>query len=287
VSVTVTFMDDDAGFVRWRDAHPGGFVLIHDRKPRPNFLKVHRAACPSIQGARPARGGDWTRVLPKTCSDGLEELRQWAHSTTGGELEPCAMCASGHGLSPVAPAARPAPVVHDAAGGGSAVDEAPDASRLRVGLRNELGWMLQSAVRFARAANDDVAMQDSTLLHARKLVGFAASTSARKAELRERGERWAPVGPPVEKAVADTDLTRFLDDWVTHLGAGGRDAVWPVDSAGARIASDDPDRLSRVVDLVLGILEVTAADVVESPVGDDYRQLLRRAREYWRECRDG
>jgi hypothetical protein len=273
-------MDDDAGFVRWRDAHPGGFVLIHDRKPRPNFLKVHRAACPSIQGARPARGGDWTRVLPKTCSDGLDELRQWAQTTAGGELEPCAMCASGNGLSP-------APVSHETPAGGSAVDGAHDPAHLRVVLRNELGWMLQAAVRFARGAHDDVALQDSTLLHARKLVGFAASTSARKAELGARSERWAPVGAPGEKPVANTDLARFLDDWVVHLGVTrGDDATWPIDGVGARIASDDPARLSKVVDLVLEVLEATTADVVESSVGDDYRQLLRRAREYWRDSRD-
>jgi hypothetical protein len=279
--VTVTFMDDDAGFVRWRDTHPAGFVLIHDRKPRPNFLKVHRAACPTIQGARPARGGDWTRVLPKTCSDGLDDLRQWAQTAAGGELEPCAMCASGNGLSPAAP------VSHDAASGSSADVAASDAPQLRVALRNELGWMLQAAVRFARAANGDVALQDSTFLHARKLVGFAASTSARKAELAERSERWAPVGPPGEKSVANDDLASFLDDWVVHLGAArGSDAVWPIDRAGTRIADDDPARVSKVVDLVLEILEVTADDVVDSSVGDDYRRLLGRARDYWRDSHD-
>ena len=265
-------MDDDAGFVRWRDTHPAGFVLIHDRKPRPNFLKVHRAACPTIQGARPARGGDWTRVLPKTCSDGLDDLRQWAQTTAGGELEPCAMCASGNGPAPAAP------VLHDAAPGISAVVAGSDAPQLRVALRNELGWMLQAAVRFARAANGDVALQDSTFLHARKLVGFAASASARKAELADRSERWAPVGPPGEKPVANDDLARFLDDWVMHLGgARGGDVVWPIDRTGSRIANDDPARVSKVVDLVLEILEVTAADVVESSVGDDYRRLLGRS----------
>src|ERR1700690_289840 len=101
--MTVTFVDDDPGFLRWRDEHRSGFVLSHERKPRPNFLKVHRATCPSLQGVRPARGGDWTRGLPKTCSDALDELRRWAEMTTGGEPDQCPMCVSTVGVPVSAP----------------------------------------------------------------------------------------------------------------------------------------------------------------------------------------
>jgi hypothetical protein len=277
--MTVTFVDDDPGFVCWRDAHESGFVLSHERKPRPNFLKLHRATCPSLQGGQPARGGDWTRVLAKTCSDALDDLRRWAQMSAGGEPEQCPICVNA-GEAPTSAPLPQVPSSDDSAVGTITVD----AQRLRVALRNELGWMLNAAVRFARRANDDMALQDSTLLHARKLVEFAAGASARKKDVGDRAERWVPASRSGERRLPSSDLARFLDDWMMHLGAPhDSDVVWPIDKTGSRIASDDPARLSKVVDLVLDFLETAAADVVDSPVGDTYPELLRRARDYWRD----
>jgi hypothetical protein len=86
-----TFLDDDAGFVRWRDTHPRGFVVNHDREPKPSYLKLHRATCWTISGALPARGDNWTTALAKTCAEDLDELRGWARSI-GGDLDPCRFC---------------------------------------------------------------------------------------------------------------------------------------------------------------------------------------------------
>jgi hypothetical protein len=277
--MTVTFMDDDPGFIGWRAAHPSGFVLSHERKPRPNFLKLHRASCPTLQGVRPDRGDQWTRVLPKTCSDTFDELRRWAQMTTGGEPDPCPTCVgtAGASISTSLPQIRPREDL--------AVDRmAVDAQQLRGALRNELGWMLNAAVRFGRTANDDMALQDSTLLHARKLVRFAAGVSVGNEDVGNYGGRWVTADRSREQRLPGSDLARFLDDWITHLGAPrDSDVAWPIDTTGSRIANNDPARVSKVVDLVLDFLEATSADLLNSPIGDTYSELLRRARAYWRD----
>lgn len=141
--------------------------------------------------------------------------------------------------------------------------------------------MLNAAVLFTRGANDDMALQDSTLLHARKLVEFAATMSVGMKDVGDRGERWAPPDDSGEWRAPSGDLARFLDDWVIHLD--GKDLAWPIDKTGARITNTDPARLSKVVDLVLDFLESTAADIAPSRVGGTYLELLHRAHDYWRD----
>jgi len=90
-TMLVTFIDDDPGFNRWRETHPRGYIVNHEREPKPRYLKLHRATCWTIAGALPARGDNWTTALAKTCSDDLNELHGWAHAR-GGELDPCRTC---------------------------------------------------------------------------------------------------------------------------------------------------------------------------------------------------
>jgi hypothetical protein len=277
MAMTVTFVDDDRGFVRWRDAHRSGFVLSHEHKPRPNFLKVHRTTCPTLQGDAPARGNDWTRVLPKTCSDGIEELRQWARVASGGALDECPMCLVGTAGPGVVDDADDVDDVDDVDDEGydanpadaTAGPVAGDGQRLRLSLRNELGWMLRAAVRFEPGASDEMALQDSSLLHARKLVGFAASLAT---GTETRTERQLPSG----------SLAKFLDDWVLSIDPTTA-LAWPIDKDGLRIASHDPARLAKVIDLVFDFLEATVADLTSSAIGGSYGELVRRARGYWRE----
>jgi hypothetical protein len=89
--VRTTFIDDDAGFIRWRDTHPDGFIVNHEREPKSSYLKLHRATCSTLQGVLPGRGDNWTTAYAKTCSDDLNELRRWAH-TLGGEVDACRTC---------------------------------------------------------------------------------------------------------------------------------------------------------------------------------------------------
>jgi hypothetical protein len=86
-----TFIDDDQGFIQWRDARPGAYIVNHDRDPRPAYLKLHRASCPTLQTASVYATARWTTAYAKTCSDDLNELQRWA-GQIGGELDPCRFC---------------------------------------------------------------------------------------------------------------------------------------------------------------------------------------------------
>jgi hypothetical protein len=87
-----TFDSDDDGYLFWVDANPDGFVVNSSRKPRPNYLILHRAACKSIPRTAPEpirwTSGDYI----KTCSVDIGELERWARDVTGGTLSPCGMC---------------------------------------------------------------------------------------------------------------------------------------------------------------------------------------------------
>ncbi len=77
-------MDDDAGYVAWLAAHPGGYVLNHERYPSIRYLVLHRAACATMA---PRDGGDtrtWTSAYPKTCAPTSAALADWAEASTGG-----------------------------------------------------------------------------------------------------------------------------------------------------------------------------------------------------------
>lgn len=44
---TITiFKDDDGGFFGWLDDHPDGYFINCERKPKPNYLVLHRPSCP-------------------------------------------------------------------------------------------------------------------------------------------------------------------------------------------------------------------------------------------------
>jgi hypothetical protein len=90
--MSTTFIDDDRSFIRWRDTHPHGYIVNHEREPKPTYLKLHRATCATLAGAFPFRGDNWTTAYAKTCGDDLAELRRWAR-TVGGDLDPCGTCA--------------------------------------------------------------------------------------------------------------------------------------------------------------------------------------------------
>ncbi len=84
-----TFVDDDAGFVAWLAAHPGGYVLNHERKPSPRYLVLHRADCWTMA---PRKGGDtrtWTSSYPKTCAATSAALTDRAEANAGSPPRPC------------------------------------------------------------------------------------------------------------------------------------------------------------------------------------------------------
>ena len=89
-SSVVVFRDDDAGYLQWLKAHPSGFVLNAARRPRPDYLVLHRANCRTI-AAQPARGRIWTGPYIKVCGDD-DALHRWAEMTVGALPRRCPLC---------------------------------------------------------------------------------------------------------------------------------------------------------------------------------------------------
>jgi 4-hydroxy-3-methylbut-2-enyl diphosphate reductase IspH len=84
------FRDDDAGYRRWLDEHPDGFVINTYAKPSARYLKLHCATCPSISrlqaGAKTFTEGEYSKI-----TGGQRELEEHARSL-GGSVDYCPIC---------------------------------------------------------------------------------------------------------------------------------------------------------------------------------------------------
>jgi hypothetical protein len=88
--VTVTFLDRDVEFEQWRDGHPHGYIVNHDRLPRATYVVLHRGDCVRL---RPLRGSNWTSTYGKTWAETLDEIRSWARSAIGTvDMSRCSFC---------------------------------------------------------------------------------------------------------------------------------------------------------------------------------------------------
>jgi len=83
------FVDDDAGFLAWLAAHPAGLVLNTERTPSARYLKLHRAACPTLAGAT---GKTWTVSYRRVCAGERAPLDAWAASEAGAAPDACKRC---------------------------------------------------------------------------------------------------------------------------------------------------------------------------------------------------
>lgn len=86
------FIDDDQGFIGWMETNPNGFVLNTTRRPRADYLMLHRATCPHLRW-RDANV-HWTKDNIKICSTNDDDLVRWAGQRLPGQppLTPCATC---------------------------------------------------------------------------------------------------------------------------------------------------------------------------------------------------
>ena len=89
--MTQWYIDDDAGYLAWLEAHPTGVVLNTWARPTASYLVLHRASCRTIRGALAENRG-WTRTFGKACADTAEELVGWACSQTGARPRVCHIC---------------------------------------------------------------------------------------------------------------------------------------------------------------------------------------------------
>lgn len=83
-----TFVDDEHGFLVWRNRHWQGFIVNCNRSPNSSYLVLHKADCDSL-----VRHENYTtRGYIKVCSDSRSELERWAREDIGGELSRCGEC---------------------------------------------------------------------------------------------------------------------------------------------------------------------------------------------------
>lgn len=85
------FRDNDAGYLRWLDRHPQGYVVNAHRRPIAIYLVLHRATCPTITRLA-TNAKTWTHgTFIKVCSDNVSDLHSWARRVPG-ELSQCGIC---------------------------------------------------------------------------------------------------------------------------------------------------------------------------------------------------
>ena len=63
------FRNDDAGYLRWLDAHVMGYVLNCDGNPRAGYLKLHKATCYHTRERQ-----NWTVDYQKICRESGQSL---------------------------------------------------------------------------------------------------------------------------------------------------------------------------------------------------------------------
>jgi hypothetical protein len=90
-SVMDRFVDDDAGYLAWLEAHPRGYVLNTFPHMRSAYLVLHRTTCGTLN-RRLAKGREWTHLYGKACSDDHAELVEWAFGETGRSVHGCGTC---------------------------------------------------------------------------------------------------------------------------------------------------------------------------------------------------
>jgi hypothetical protein len=85
------FQNDEAGYLRWLEANPHGYVVNVDE---PNHIAqypmVHRATHKVLSS--PHRTNYTTGRYIKICSDNLQELEGWSKQKYGRQLVRCAQC---------------------------------------------------------------------------------------------------------------------------------------------------------------------------------------------------
>ena len=87
-----TFVDDDLGYELWLRSHSTGFALNCGRRPKSDYLMLHRATCHTVSGS-PTRGDTWTTsVYMKVTASSIAELEAWALVETGGQVRRCGSC---------------------------------------------------------------------------------------------------------------------------------------------------------------------------------------------------
>ena len=84
--MVILFEDDEAGYLRWINEHPDGYVVNTRRWFDPDYLVLHRASCSSIKIHRNMHddpGGFTERNYRKLCSASLSDLEDHLRKLIG------------------------------------------------------------------------------------------------------------------------------------------------------------------------------------------------------------
>ena len=85
------FDNDEAGYLKWVQSHPNGFVANVDRAGRVSqYPMVHAATHGSMSSAK--IGNFTTGDYVKFCSDELDALEEYSEKRFGRSLTRCAIC---------------------------------------------------------------------------------------------------------------------------------------------------------------------------------------------------
>lgn len=85
----IKFVDDDAGYRKWIENNPQGFVVNTPRTPNPQYMALHRATCGHVSNFATREPGAFTeRDYIKICSADVGHLGEWAkaHGRTDGSF---------------------------------------------------------------------------------------------------------------------------------------------------------------------------------------------------------
>ena len=85
------FDNDEAGYLKWVQSNPDGFVANVDRAETvPQYPMVHSATHGSLSS--PKIGNFTTGAYVKLCSADLEALEQYSQTKFGRALTRCSQC---------------------------------------------------------------------------------------------------------------------------------------------------------------------------------------------------
>ncbi len=86
----IIIINDDKEYLRWLEENPEGHVINAARKPKADYIVLHKSTCGTISSSERF---NWTTTdFLKVCSNDVEELETWALETTGGACQYCQKC---------------------------------------------------------------------------------------------------------------------------------------------------------------------------------------------------